>query len=131
MPSLNHLASEDKELRNNVTNNAYVLKMIETMRGYQDFALDKTERNKSRFNVRVRQPLEFVEYVVGQEFMRVRRPITSFKSAEEKDAWKISAKLLERWEGPYRVTGVVNPVLYEALIDGKTVRVHAVNMKPF
>jgi hypothetical protein len=131
MPSLNHLASEDKELRNNVTNNAYVLRMIETMRGYQDFALDKTERNKSRFNVRVRQPLEFVEYVVGQEFMRVRRPITSFKSAEEKDAWKISAKLLERWEGPYRVTGVVNPVLYEALIDGKTVRVHAVNMKPF
>jgi hypothetical protein len=63
--------------------------------------------------------------------MRVRRPISRFKSADEKDAWKISAKLLERYEGPYRVSGKVNPVLYEAEIDGKTVRVHAVNMKPF
>jgi hypothetical protein len=50
---------------------------------------------------------------------------------DEEEAWKISAKLLERWEGPYRITKRINPVLYEAEIDGETVRVHAVNMKPF
>ena len=131
MPSLNHLESEKQRLLLDKVNNAYVLKMIETMRGYQDFALSQTDKNKERFNVRVRQPLEFVEYEVGQQFMRVRRPISKFKSADEKEAWKITAKLLERFEGPYRVTAKVNPVLYEAEIDGKTVRVHAVNMKPF
>jgi hypothetical protein len=61
--------------------------------------LSQTEKNKGRFNVRVRQPLEFVEYKEGQQFMRVCRPISSFKSVDEKDAWKISAKLLERYEG--------------------------------
>jgi exodeoxyribonuclease III len=131
MPSLNHMASEDESLRKDVVNNAYVLKMVETMRKYQDFALTQTEKNKMRLNVRVRQPLEFVEYEVGQQFMRVRRPISKFKSADEKVAWSISAKLLERYEGPYRITKVINPVLYEAEIDGKRVRVHAVNMKPF
>jgi hypothetical protein len=80
----------------------------------------------------VKQPLEFVEYEVGQLFMRVRRPYSSFKSADEKEAWKITAKLLERYEGPFRITRKVNPVLYEAEINGvKDVRVHAVNMKPF
>jgi hypothetical protein len=132
MPSLDHLASEQSDLRKDVVNNAYVLKMIETMRGYQDFALGQTEKNKMRFNVRVKQPLEFVEYEVGQLFMRVRRPYSSFKSADEKEAWKITAKLLERYEGPFRITRKVNPVLYEAEINGvKDVRVHAVNMKPF
>ena len=82
LPSLNHLASEDRELRKDVVNNAYVLKMIESMRGYQDFALSQTTKNKERFNVRTRQPLEFVEYLEGQQFMRVRRPISQFKSAD-------------------------------------------------
>jgi exodeoxyribonuclease III len=131
MPGLNHLASEERELRKDVVNNAYVLKMIETMRGYQDFALSQTEKNKGRFNVRVKQPLEFVEYEEGQQFMRVRRPISKFKSVDEKEAWKISAKLLERFEGPYRIIRRISPVLYEADIDGKVVTVHAVNMKPF
>jgi len=131
MPGLNHLASEERELKKDVVNNAYVLKMIETMRGYQDFALSQTEKNKGRFNVRVKQPLEFVEYEEGQQFMRVRRPISKFKSVDEKEAWKISAKLLERFEGPYRIIRRISPVLYEADIDGKSVTVHAVNMKPF
>ena len=103
----------------------------QSMRGYHDHALGQTEKNKRRFNVRIRQPLEFVEYEVGQLFMRTRRPLSSFKSADEKEAWKITAKLLERFEGPYRITEKINPVLYEAEIDGKKVRVHAVNMKPF
>jgi hypothetical protein len=131
MPSLNHMASEERELRRDATSNAFVLKMIETMRGYQDFALTQTEKNKGRFNVRVKQPLEFVEYEEGQKFMRVRRPISRFKSKDEKEAWKISAKLLERFEGPYRIIRRISPVLYEADIDGKSVTVHAVNMKPF
>jgi len=131
MPSFNHMAKECEPLRGDVASNAYVLKMVETMRGYQDFALSQTDKNKEKFNVRVKQPLEFVEYEIGQQFMRARRPISSFKSSEEKEAWKISAKLLERWEGPHIITKRINPVLYEAEINGELARVHAVNMKPF
>ena len=131
MPSFSHMASVDLESHKSVLSNEYVLKMIETMRGYQDFALKQTLKNKERLNVRVRKPLEFVEYEPGQKFLRVRRPMTTFKSAEEKEAWKITMKLLERFEGPYKIIRKLSPVLYDAEVDGKEVRVHAGNMKPF
>jgi hypothetical protein len=132
MPAFNHMAERaDKVARKDPHTNELVLKMVETMRGFHEFALQQTTRNKGRFNLRVRKPLEFVEYETGQEFLRVRRPISSFKSAEEKEAWKISMKLLERYEGPYKVIRKINPVLYDADINGKEVRVHAGNMKPF
>jgi hypothetical protein len=38
---------------------------------------------------------------------------------------------LERYEGPYTIIRVINPVLYDANVNGKEVRVHAVNMKPY
>ena len=131
MPSFNHMSKCEQDLRKDTVNNEFVLRMVETMRGYQDYAYKQTLKNKERFNVRVKQPLEFVEYDVGQKFMRVRRPITSFKSAEEQEEWKISSKLLERYEGPYEIIRKISPVLYDANIDGVETRVHATNMKPF
>ena len=82
-------------------------------------------------NVRVRKPLEFVEYEPGQKFMKVRRPISTFKSADEEEAWKISMKLLERYEGPYTIIRKISPILYDADVAGKEERVHACGMKPF
>ena len=38
--------------------------------------------------------------------------------------------MLYRWSGPYRVTSVLSPVLYEAFVHGRMTRVHAINMKP-
>jgi exodeoxyribonuclease III len=131
MPSFSHMASVDLEKHKSVLSNEFVLKTIESMRAYHDFALKQTVKNKERLNVRVRKPLEFVEYEPGQQFLRVRRPISTFKSAEEKEEWKISMKLLERYEGPYKIVRKISPVLYDADVDGKEVRVHAGNMKPF
>jgi hypothetical protein len=131
MPAFNHLKKEEKVLRKDVTNNEYVLKMIDSMRSYQDFAMEQTEKNKGRFNVRVRQPLEFVEYEPEQKFLRVKRPTSSFKSADAEEKWKISMKLLERYEGPYKIIRKISPVLYDAEIEGVETRVHAGNMKPF
>jgi hypothetical protein len=111
--------------------NELVRKMVETMRCYHEHATVQTTKNKGRFNVRVRKPLEFVEYKEGQKFFRVRRPISSFKSVDEEDKWKVSMKLLKRFEGPYKIIRKINPVLYDADIEGKEVRVHASNMKPF
>jgi hypothetical protein len=130
MPSFGHIESVDLERHKSVLSNEYILKMIETMRAYQDHALKQTVKNKARLNVRVRKPMEFVEYEVGQLFMRTHRPTSTFKSADEKEAWHITMKLLERFEGPYRIIRKISPVLYDANIDGKEVRVHANNMKP-
>ena len=131
MPSFNHMSKLSEEYKMDGVNNEFVLRMIETMRGYQDFAYRQTLKNKNRFEVKVRQPLEFVEYEVGQKFMRTRRPITAFKSAEEQEEWKITSKLLERYEGPYKIIRKISPILYDADIDGVETRVHAINMKPF
>lgn len=131
MPSFNHMDSVDLEKEKSVLSNEFVLKTIESMRAYHDFALKQTEKNKERLNVRVRTPLEFVEYEEGQKFMKRKRPVSTFKSAEEEEAWKITMKLMERWEGPYTVIRKISPVLYDANVDGKEERVHAVNMKPF
>ena len=131
MPSFNHMDSVNLEAQKSVLSNEYVLKMVETMRAYQDFALKQTFKNKERLNVRVRKPLEFVEYEPGQKFMKVRRPISTFKSADEEEAWKISMKLLERFEGPYTIIRKISPILYDADVDGKEERVHACGMKPF
>jgi hypothetical protein len=104
---------------------------VETIRNYQESESDQTEKNKLKFNVRVKQPLEFVEYEVGQKFMMVRRPITEFKSADEEESYKISMKLTERFEGPYVITRKISPILYEANIEGKIKRVTAIHMKPY
>ena len=131
MPSFSHMKSEAGDLKPTALNNEYVRGMVAAIGDYNRHAVEQTEKNKKRFNLRVKQPLEFVEYKPGQQFMLVRRPISEFNSPEAEETWKISMKLLERYEGPYKIIRMINPVLYDANVNGKEVRVHAVNMKPY
>jgi hypothetical protein len=132
MPSFNHMEASVRGIDpKDELSNELVRKMVETMRSYHEHATVQATKNKGRFNMRVRKPLEFVEYEKGQQFFRVRRPISNFKSVDEEEKWKVSMKLLERFEGPYKIIRRINPVLYDADIEGKEVRVHASNMKPF
>jgi len=131
MPSLNHMETIVGKLEPEMLNNDYVRGLVESIRRYHEDSVEQTEKNKLRFNVRVRQPLEFVEYEVGQKFMLVKRPVSEFKSTDEEQAYKISMKLLERYEGPYVIVKKVNPILYDANIEGVIKRVHAIHMKPY
>jgi len=131
MPSFNHMETIVGGLKPEMLNNEYVRRLVESIKGYHDFAIDQAEKSKLRFNVRVRQPLEFVEYEIGQRFLLIRRPVHEFKSADEKEAYKITMKLMERYEGPYVIKEKISPVVYVTEIDGEVKRVHAVNMKPF
>jgi hypothetical protein len=131
MPSFNHMEKIVGSLQPEMLNNEYVRGLVNSMRDYHECTLDQTEKNKLRFNVRVKQPLEFIEYEVGQKFMLVRRPISEFKSIDDEQAYKISMKLVERYEGPYVITKKICPVLYEANVEGVLKRVHAIHMKPF
>jgi len=131
MPSFAHMKSEAGDLKPTALNNEYVRGMVAAIGDYNRHAVEQTEKNKTRFNLRVKQPLEFVEYKPDQQFMLVRRPISEFNSPDQEEAWKISMKLLERYEGPYKIIRMINPALYDAEVNGKVTRVHAVNMKPF
>jgi hypothetical protein len=75
-------------------------------------------------------PLQFKSYKVNDWFFLKVVPRRSFRLAHEKTAHTLSSKLQLRYAGPYVITKVVNPVLYEALIHNKRTRVHAINMKP-
>ena len=89
MPSFSHMASVVDSIRpKDRLTNELVLKMVETMRGYHDHALLQTVKNKGRLNMRIHKPMEFVEYE-GQEFLKVKRPTSSFKSVDEKEKWKV------------------------------------------
>jgi hypothetical protein len=131
MPSFEHVDSNTPKMKKEMADNEYVMKMITSMRSYQDFAVEHAGKNHEKSNVKIRKPLEFVEYKEDQMFLKVRRPLSSFNSVIDEENWKISMKLLERYEGPYKIIRKINPVLYDAEIGGKEVRVHAVNMKPY
>jgi hypothetical protein len=74
--------------------------------------------------------LEFKPYEVGDFFYLRVVPKSTYKSKDEEEALKLSAKLQFRYCGPYMVTEVVLPILYKANIHGVVTTVHAVNMKP-
>ena len=85
---------------------------------------------RSGHNRRNLRQHHYKEYAIGDVFYRKRNPLREFKSTSDKEKYKIARKLQARYEGPYRVTGRVSAVLYEAEVRGKTVIVHAINMKP-
>jgi hypothetical protein len=131
MPSMEHMDNAKSAKHKRLLDNVYVGKLIEATKLYRDSAMEHLLKNRDRLNMVVRQPLEFVEYKVGQEFFKVRRPISVFNSVDEEEQYSITMKLLERYEGPYTIIRKVNPVLYDAEVDGKEERVHAINMKPY
>ena len=87
-------------------------------------------KNVDEYNKIPREPLQFEPYDVGDYFMLRRHPKRHVLNLKTRARNKLTAKLQFRWVGPYRITKVISPVLYDALIHGKEVRVHAVNMKP-
>jgi hypothetical protein len=84
-----------------------------------------------RFNIPVTRPAEFKPYSSGDKFFRAKRAVYEFKSADEEAKYKITAKLMARYEGPYTVIRRISPILYDVNIDGKSARMSAVNMKPY
>ena len=131
MPLCNHMDTKVGDLKSKMLNNEYVRRLVETIKGHHEFAIDQAERSKLRINVRVRHPLEFVEYEIGLRFLLIRRPVHEYKPADEKEAYKISMELWERCELHYVIKAKVSPVVYVTVIDEDVKRVYTVNMKSF
>ena len=108
----------------------YVKNLQETLQFCWEKAGEQVVNNVSKYNAVPKERLIFKPYEVGQWFFIRRIPKRFFKSKGDKKAHHLVAKLQMRYCGPYRITKVINPVLYEADIHNTIKRVHAVNMKP-
>ncbi len=74
--------------------------------------------------------LKFKPYKPNELFYLKQVGKRLYKNINDKEKHKISLKLQNRYTGPHRVLRLINPVVYEADVNGKIKRVHAVNMKP-
>ena len=108
----------------------YVKNLQETLQFCWTKAGEQVVSNVTTYNAVPKERLVFKPYEVGQWFFIRRIPKRFFKSKGDKKAHHLVAKLQMRYCGPYRITKVINPVLYEADIHNTIKRVHAVNMKP-
>jgi hypothetical protein len=108
----------------------YVKGMTEVMQDVWSGVSTRVLHNTQEFNKIPREPLRFKPYKVGEYFMLKCHPKRYYIDTAKKEKTKILAKLQYRWVGPYRITRVLSPVLYEAFVHGRIIRVHAVNMKP-
>ena len=126
MPCENHI--DDMRKREGLSE--YVQNLTKALAHTWEAVSERAVTNVAAYNKRPREPLQFKPYAEGEYFMLRRRPMRFYINKKTKQRAKLVAKLQPRWVGPYRVTRVVSPVLYEAKIHGKSKRVHAVNMKP-
>ena len=137
MPSNEHMELRATPTRNEAVDNEFIYRLVQLMTKTHHEVGSKQMKSKEAMDVKQRRPLVFKEYEPGQLVFRVRRPVSTFLSGTEVDHLKqrqkekVSMKLLKRFEGPYEIIRKINPVLYDIEIDGKEVRVHATNMKPY
>jgi hypothetical protein len=108
----------------------YINKLTWSLECAWGYAIGRAGTNFQRFNAAPKYRRKFYEYTEGQLFMRERRPVYEFKSADEEIKYHINAKLQARFDGPHKVIRKLSPILYEAEIEGVEKRISAVNMKP-
>jgi hypothetical protein len=135
MPSASQLSqpptSKRRKKSRSKLNLEWADSLVEALRVAWDIVATQAGNNSHRFNTPVTRPAEFKPYSSGDKFFRAKRAVYEFKSADEEAKYKITAKLMARYEGPYTVIRRISPILYDVNIDGKSARMSAVNMKPY
>jgi hypothetical protein len=127
---MNMASEEHTESMDAVDFHELVRRTKEVQQGCWQYVGDRVVDNSNRHNVVPRERLAFKPYEAGDYFYLRVVPKRFYKSENEEQAYQISAKLQFRYTGPYMVSAVISPVLYESQIHGKVKRVHAINMKP-
>lgn len=107
-----------------------VQRMQEVMAHIWSSVGTRVVKNSEMANIRPVERLQYKPYKEGDFFFLRTVPKRMYKNKNEKRQYKLASKLQYRYTGPYIVTKVVMPVLFDALIHGKTRRVHALAMKP-
>ena len=109
---------------------SYVDRMQRALNFTWEYVSNRVTDNVKTYNAVPTKRLVFKPYKVGDWFFRKTIPKKYYKLKGDKKRHSLSSKLLFRYSGPYIITKVLNPVLYEAVIHGRrNQRVHAINMK--
>jgi hypothetical protein len=72
---------------------------------------------------------KFEAFAPGDEFYMKTIPRRFIESSDLSKIQKISLKLQYRYTGPHTVQRVINPVVYECIVNGNIRNVHANKMK--
>ena len=109
---------------------SYVNRLQQALNFTWEYVSNRVTDNVKTYNAVPTRRLQFKPYKVGDWFFRKIIPRSFYRLKGDRKKHSLSAKLLFRYAGPYMITRVINPVLYEALIHGKrNQKVHAMNMK--
>jgi hypothetical protein len=124
-PDTEYLNTKIKSLDAHASSLATALKMA------WDTIAGSVWRSKTdQLNRRTVQPLEFKHYEVDQLCFIKRIPRKFYRDIKDEEDYKISAKLLARYAGPYRIIEKKSEVVYIAMVHGQRRAIHAINMKP-
>ena len=109
---------------------SYVDRMQQALNFTWAYVSTRVTDNVKKYNAIPVKRLQFKPYKVGDWFFRKIIPKRFYTLKGDKKKHSLSAKLLFRYAGPYIITKVINPVLYEAIIHGRrNQKGHAMNMK--
>jgi hypothetical protein len=73
-------------------------------------AIGKSEKNCFRFNEPPKYCRKFMKYERGQLFVRLKKPVYKFKSADDEKSCHINAEFQARYDRPRKVIGRLNPI---------------------
>ena len=109
---------------------SYVDRMQRALNFAWEYVSKRVDDNVKTYNAVPAKRLQFKPYKVGDWFFRKIIPRKFYTIKGDKKKHTLSSKLQFRYAGPYMITRVINPVLYEAIIHGRrNQRIHAINMK--
>ena len=111
--------------------NEYIHDMVAVMQYIRQAVGERVTDNVFVMNKRPTYRLEFKPFKVGDYFLLRMHPKREFKNTNEELVYKLSSKLQDRWEGPYKILKVITPILYDADVHNTVRRVHAVNMRDY
>ena len=118
---------EPREIPGGLTE--YVEIKAEALRKIWEEQGKQSSRNTDKFNHVPAARQDFRQYQVGDYFFHKKVPKRFYRSTADEEWSKIGSKLQFRYVGPFLVTKVISPVVYEALMHNRYQRVHAINMK--
>jgi hypothetical protein len=124
-PDTEYLTAKIKSLDDHALALAQALKMA-----WDTIAGSTWNAKTDVLNRRTVQPLEFKHYEINQLCFIKRIPRKFYRDIQDEEKYKISAKLLARYAGPYRIVEKKSEVVYIAMVHGQRRAIHAINMKP-
>lgn len=99
----------------------YKAKLVETLKSAYKLLNEKKKEDQAKYKEYYDLFHQGVSFEIGQEVMLYVPPVKS----------GLTAKLLAKWEGPFRISNKVNDVTYRVVNESKVVVAHVQRLRPY